>query len=130
MQGRVGLTYDTGGLIAAARGDPKLWRLHRQALAWQIQPVVPAVVLAQAWRGGARQAHLARLLAGCRLVDFTAADGYLVGRALAASGTSDIVDAAVVVGALRRAEVVVTSDPQDLQQIADALGAPLTVHVL
>jgi hypothetical protein len=76
MQGRVGLTYDTGGLIAAARGDPKLWRLHRQALAWQIQ-----------------------------------------------------VDAAVV-EALRRAEVVVTSDPQDLRQIADALGAPLTVHVL
>lgn len=83
MQGRVGLTYDTGGLIA-----------------------------------------------GCRLVDFTAADGYLVGRALAASGTSDIVDVAVVVEALRRAEVVVTSDPQDLRQIADALGAPLTVHVL
>ena len=38
--------------------------------------------------------------------------------------TSDIVDASVVVVARSRAEAVVTSDPDDLNPIAGALGRP------
>jgi hypothetical protein len=43
--------------------------------------------------------------------------------ALAASaGTSDIVDACVVEGALRRRDLVVSSGPGDLASIASAIG--------
>ena len=53
-----------------------------------------------------------------------------VGRLLAASKTADIVDAAVVVSALLRGDVVVTSDPTDLRTLADALAVRLDVHVV
>jgi hypothetical protein len=60
-----GITYDTGALIAADRNDRRMWALHAGFLALEISPTVPAPVLAEAWRGGSRQASLARLLALC-----------------------------------------------------------------
>ena len=61
----MGVTYDTGALIAADRGERRLWARHRALLARREVPTVPAPVVAQSWRGGGRQALLARLLAGC-----------------------------------------------------------------
>ncbi len=53
------------------------------------------------------------------------------GTALAASGTGDVVDAAVVVvGAVARGDAVMTADPDDLRRIAQALGAALRLHAL
>lgn len=40
----------------------------------------------------------------------------------------DVVDVAVVEGALRRRDLVVTSDPDDLQAIANAAGRRLEVE--
>src|SRR5258706_10240829 len=60
-----GVTYDTGALVAAERNDRQMWALHAGFLAEEIVPIVPAPVLAEAWRGGARQASLSRLLAMC-----------------------------------------------------------------
>ena len=45
-----------------------------------------------------------------------------------AAGTSDIVDAALVVGAIERDHTVVTSDPTDIALLADAAGAELVIH--
>jgi hypothetical protein len=59
----MGVTYDTGALIAAESKDRALWALHRRTLERRLRPVVPAGVLGQAWRGG-RQAELSRLLSG------------------------------------------------------------------
>ena len=42
--------------------------------------------------------------------------------------TSDIVDAVVVVTAVRLAAPVVTDDPTDLRRLADALGAPIILR--
>ena len=56
-----GVTYDTGALIAAERNDRRMWALHAGLLAEEVVPVVPVPVLAEAWRGGARQASLVRL---------------------------------------------------------------------
>ena len=61
----MGITYDTGALIAADRAERRIWARHRALLAQREVPTVPAPVVAQAWRGGGRQALLARLLAGC-----------------------------------------------------------------
>lgn len=125
-----GLTYDAGALIAAEANRADLWALHRRALRHRLGITVPAVVYAQVWRDGARQVNLSRLLAGCVVESFGENAARAVGRALALAGTADVVDAAVVVGAARRSDLVVTSDPDDLRHLADALGARLKLHVL
>jgi hypothetical protein len=126
----VGLTYDAGGLVAAERDDRRMWTIHKAALLRRELITVPAVVLAQVWRDGGRQARLGRLLAGCEIEAFGGEMAKSVGRLLAASGTSDLVDAAVVVAAARRGDLVVTSDPRDLTSLAGTLGVPLRLHAL
>lgn len=115
-----GITYDTGALVAAERGDRVVWALQRRALERGIRPVVPAGVLAQAWRGGP-QAQLSRLLRGCRVEDLDDAAARRAGVACARSGTADVVDASVVVGAVARGDLVVTSDVDDVGRIARGL---------
>lgn len=124
-----GVTYDTGALIAAERGSRSMWRLHRRVLDRGMSPTLPTVVLGQAWRGGP-QARLSRLVHGCNVDPLTESQARAAGKALAASASSDLVDAAVVVTALAREDLVVTSDPDDLSRIAAALGRDLAVHVV
>jgi hypothetical protein len=90
---------------------------------------VSAGVLGQVWRGGP-QAQLSRLLLGCRVEPLTEAGARAAGVALAKSGSSDLVDAVVVVTALTRDDLVVTSDPDDLTLIALAVGGTLRLHVV
>ena len=122
-----GVTYDSGALIAAERGERRMWARHRALLLRRVVPVVPAPVVAQCWRGTPRQAQLARLLAGCEIetLDDTRAkaSGTLAGRAR----TTDIVDACVVEGALRRGDLVISSDEGDLNAIAAAASSRLAV---
>lgn len=122
-----GAVYDTGALLAAERRSTHLWALHDEMLARDVVPRVPVAVLAQAWRGGP-QASLSRLLRGCRVEPDTEALGRAAGAACAAASRADVVDALVVVNALRYDAVVFTSDPDDLHQIAAALDVPLRVH--
>lgn len=123
----MGVTYDTGALLAAEANRRDLWAIHTRSLQRGQRPVVPAAVLGQAWRGGP-QAQLSRLLRGCRIEDLDERRARAAGVACARSGVPDIVDAAVVAGAVARGDLVVTSDPKDLQRIASALGAALPVH--
>lgn len=122
-----GVTYDSGALIAAERGQRRMWARHRALLLRRVVPVVPAPVVAQCWRGTPRQAQLARLLAGCEVeaLDDTRAraTGVLAGRAR----TSDIVDSCVVEGALRRDQLVISSDADDLTAIAAAIGQRIDI---
>ena len=120
------VTYDTGALIAAERGDRRLWELHRRTLERGLVPCVPAGVLAQGWRGGP-QPQMSRFLAGCRVEDLDETRARSAGAACGLAGTSDIVDAAVVVGAAARTDLVVTSDAADLSRLRDALGVELEV---
>jgi len=124
----MGVTYDTGALIAADRNDRAMWALHAGFLAEEVVPVVPAPVLAEAWRGGPRQATLVRLLALCVVEpmsdDQARAVGVLAGRA----GHDDIVDVAVVEGALRRGDAVVTSNLTHIAGIASAARRRLRIE--
>ena len=121
-----GLTYDTGALIAAESSARGLWALHRRALERGLRPVVPAGVLAQAWRGGP-QPQLSRLLKGCRIEDLTGVRARAAGAACGRAGSGDVVDASVAVGAIARGDLVVTGDVGDITRIADALVSPLEV---
>jgi hypothetical protein len=124
----MGVTYDAGALVAADRGERRVWARHGALLALRQVPTTPTPVVAQAWRGGSRQTLLARFLVGCDIElfdDDQARDvGVLAGRA----GTRDIVDACVVEGALRRHDIVVSSDPDDLEAIANSVNRHLEVE--
>lgn len=124
-----GVTYDSGALIAGERGSSRLWALHRRVLERGQLPVLPTVVLGQVWRGGP-QAQLSRLLRGCRVEPLDERQARSAGEALAASGRDDLIDAAVVVTALARKDLIVTSDPDDLRGIASALGCTLSVYIV
>jgi hypothetical protein len=122
----MGITYDTGALIAADRGERRVWARHRALLALREVPTVPAPVVAQSWRG-VSQALLARLLAGCDVEALDDGQARAVGSLAATAATSDIVDACVVEGALRRHDLVVSSDETDLHAIAAAASRHLEV---
>ncbi|MBX3314157.1 MAG: twitching motility protein PilT [Actinobacteria bacterium] len=124
-----GITYDTGALIAAERNDRQLWALHRRALERGQVPTVPAGVLAQGWRGGP-QAQLSRLLAGCRIESLDEVRARSAGAACRVARSSDVVDASVVVGAAARDDLVVTSDPDDIARLGDALRIAMGIHVV
>ena len=118
-----GLTLDTGALLALERGDSRVRALLRRALERGLPLSVPAGVVAQAWRGGPRQARVARLLADpsvhvAPLDDMTArAVGLLCGH----SGHRDIVDVHVALLAQEQGHTAVTSDPEDLSVIHPGL---------
>jgi hypothetical protein len=57
-----------------------------------------------------------------RVASLDRVDATSVGRLLAASGTSDIADAHVVICARRAGQPVVTSDPGDLSRLDPALA--------
>lgn len=124
-----GMTYDAGALIAAERNDRRIWALQRRALERAVVPTVPAGVLAQGWRLGP-QAQMSRLLGGCRVEDLDDARARSAGAACGVAGTSDVVDAAVVIGAAARGDLVVTSDPGDLILLRGALNVDLQLEVI
>lgn len=123
-----GVTLDTGALLAADRGDRRVWALVGEWSTRGVEVVVPAGCIAQSWRDGTRQALLSRLLRGCAVDDLDGPAAREVGLLLAASATSDVVDAHVVTGALRRGDAVMTSDPGDITALADADGRRLVLH--
>ena len=124
----MGVTYDAGALVAAERGERRMWARHRALLMMREIPVVPAPVVAQAWRGGARQAPLARFLIGSKIEAMTDNQARAVGVFAGRAGIADIVDVCVVEGALRRRDMVITADAKDLTAIASAVGRHLEVE--
>jgi hypothetical protein len=118
-----GVTLDAGGLIALDRDDRRVVVLLARARETGAQVTVPAPALAQAIRRPERQVRLSRLIRqpGTDVIALGRVDATHVGRLLAASGTSDIVDAHVVICARRAGQPVVTSDPSDLRQLDPAL---------
>jgi predicted nucleic acid-binding protein len=105
-----------------------MWILHRGLRSRRIVPVVPAAVLAEAWRGGSgRQANLARLLAVCEIEPMTEDQAKAVGVLAGKAAHDDIVDVAVVEGAIRRGDAVVTSNEDHIRAIAQAAGRRLRV---
>jgi hypothetical protein len=124
-RGRVNdaITFDAGALIAIERRSRRMQALLEEIDRRDWHVAVPAGAVAQAWRGGPRQARIAALLSDERtevvaLDDLVARSvGLLCGR----SGHSDVVDVSVALCARQRNLHVVTSDPEDLRAVDDAL---------
>jgi hypothetical protein len=62
-----GLTLDAGALIAYERGDRRIRRLLKIAFGRGVTPTIPAVVLAEVWRGDRKDARVAQLLKSCEV---------------------------------------------------------------
>lgn len=84
-------------------------------------------VVAQVWRTGSRQARLSAFLKTMTIHPLD--DGRPVGQLLAQTNTSDVVDAHLVITALRLGHDILTGDPGDLTTLTAVLGpASPTVH--
>jgi DNA-binding transcriptional MocR family regulator len=86
--------------------------------------VTAAPVVGQAWRGSARQAHLARLLAMIDVRSTHLGDARAAGELLASSGTADVVDALLALLAVP-GDHLLTSDPADLHALIEERGIPV-----
>jgi hypothetical protein len=115
--------YDAGALIALDRSDRGMWARHKLALDEGRDIHVPAVVVGHVWRDARRQVQLGKLLAGCQVdpvgLETSKAAGVLCGKA----GSSDVVDATVVVMATALSAIVWTSDAKDIRDLARNSGA-------
>jgi hypothetical protein len=105
-----------------------MWALHAGYLAEEAIPTVPAPVLAEAWRGGSRQASLSRLLRMCDTEPMSEELAKNVGVLAGKSGHDDIVDVSVVEGAIRRGDAVVTSNTTHVRKVAEAAGVSLRIE--
>jgi predicted nucleic acid-binding protein len=118
-----GLTLDTGALIALEAGSRRMALRVEEAVAAGAELAIPAGVVARAWRGGARQARIAKLLQ-LKVTSVVALDAKLalrVGATCATTGATDVADVSVALCARDRGHPVVTTDPADLARIDPAL---------
>jgi hypothetical protein len=96
--------------------------LLREALARGYAFRAPSGVLGRAWRGGRVQVTLARFLRSDE-VEIVPLDEQLArtcGELCRATGTSDVIDASVVIVARERWDFIVTSDPHGLRRLDPA----------
>jgi predicted nucleic acid-binding protein len=121
------IVYGTGALLAAERRNPDFLALHDELTAARIRPIVPVVVLAQAWRGGP-QHRISRVLTACDVVPDDERIGRAAGVACAAADTADVVDAIVVATAVRHQAPIVTGDPGDLARLANSIGVKIQLY--
>jgi predicted nucleic acid-binding protein len=120
------VVYDAAVLVAADRGERRIWAEHRVRLEAGQVPLVPAPVVAQVSRAP-NQAQLRQLLRGCEVVPFAEADAHHAGVLLARSRTADVVDASVAALAIERQADVITGDGSDIARLLTAARSKLAV---
>lgn len=119
------LVLDSGALIALERNDRSMWRRLKSAQLSGKVPVSHGGVIGQVWRGeGPRQALLVKALGGIDVRPLDEILGRVAGELLAIAKRRDVIDSALVRLA-SDGDQIVTSDPDDLEPLARALG----VHV-
>jgi predicted nucleic acid-binding protein len=112
---RLGLTFDTGALIALERRTQRIWEIYRTAMKDAVPITVPAAVIIEWWRG--RTDVRERIGGGIRVEPLHTSLAQVAGEALAALGTANPVDAVVMASAALRGDVVYTSDLKDLERL-------------
>ena len=114
------LILDAGALVAVDRGDRAMMARLRVAQQHGAPLRSNAMVIAQVWRDRqGRQAVLAQLLRAVDVRAVSPQDGRQAGVLLGLTGTSDPVDATVILLA-SAGDRILTSDPGDLAPLAEA----------
>lgn len=115
------LVLDSGALIALERNERSMWARLKAAEIAREPPLTHGGVLGQAWRGGPRQARLARALQGVDVRPLDRTLGRAAGELLAVTSSSDVIDAAVVLLATDGDDIV-TLDRSDFEGLVRAAG--------
>ena len=110
-----GLTFDTGALIGLERRHQRIARVYRAAVSEGLPVTVPAIVIAEWWRGRSDAREL--VLRGVRVEATTSLLARVAGEALAAVPGATVVDAVVMASAAERGDIVYTADVIDLQRL-------------
>jgi hypothetical protein len=114
------LVLGAGALVAADRGDRAMMARLRASQEHGLELRTNAMVVAQVWRDQhGRQVNLARLLRAVDVRAVSQQDGREAGALLGAAGTSDPIDATVVLLAAP-GDRILTSDPGDIARLAAA----------
>ena len=114
------LVLDAGALVAVDSGDRAMVARLRVAQQHGVELRSNAMVVAQVWRDRhGRQAGLAQLLRAVDVHAVSPQDGRQAGVLLGVTGTSDPVDATIVLLA-SPGDRILTSDPRDLTPLAGA----------
>lgn len=118
-----GVVLDAGAFLGLERRAPTMADFFNRARKDQRPLITSAGVVGQVWRGSSRQAPIAWTLRwpNTDILALTHADGQVIGKMLAVSGTSDVIDAHVALLARARRWPVITSDPADLRSLDSGL---------
>jgi predicted nucleic acid-binding protein len=111
----VGLTFDTGALIALERRTQRAWEVYRAARREAAPITVPVAVVLEWWRG--RTDARERILRAVRVEALHTALAQLAGEAMAAVRSAAPIDAVVMASAALRGDIVYTSDVRDLERL-------------
>lgn len=130
---------DSGALIQLERGSDRMIELFQLVLDHEITVTIPRTVLAEVWRGGPRQARLARLVnlaegppgTPVTVDELTPSRHKEIGKKIGECGHDDIVDVNVALCArnptTRRVDsTIVTADRGDLERIDNELKHAIT----
>jgi predicted nucleic acid-binding protein len=112
-----GLTLDTGALIGFERASRRVLAHLKNAELQGRQLTVPTAVVAEAWRGGARSARIARLLDAAVVEPLIGDLARTAGEAIGAVKGAGAIDAIVMASAASRGDRVLTSDFDDLDRL-------------
>jgi hypothetical protein len=111
----MGLTLDSGALLALERRRQRMARVYRTAVEDGLPVTVPSAVLTEWWRG--RTDARDTILRGVRIESIDGELARLAGEAIAAVDGATAVDAIVMASAARRGDIVYTSDFEDLDRL-------------
>jgi predicted nucleic acid-binding protein len=119
-----GLTLDAGALIAYERADPRIREILALAFARGTVPTVPAIALAETWRGDAKDPRVARLLKSCAIEPVSEPLARMAGGLRRSTPGAETIDACIAVGVRRRGDTIATSDAGDMRRL---LGPRCTI---
>ncbi len=119
-----GLTLDAGALIAYERCGEHIREILGVAYARGLVPTIPAIALAEVWRGDAKDARIARLIKACYVEAIDEQLARSAGSLRRKTPGAGAIDACIAVGVLRRGDAIATSDPGDMRSL---LGPDLTI---
>jgi predicted nucleic acid-binding protein len=110
------VVLDAGALIALERGTASVRGYVLLADRGLVTLSTSSAVIAQVWRGGPRQARLARLLSSDLVTELPLGPDVArrIGISAAPAASRDVVDGHVAMLALELNAIVLTSDPTDI----------------
>jgi hypothetical protein len=117
---------DAGALVAVDKRDRRIGALLRILQQRRVPLWTSAAVVAQVWRNGARQAALARVLAGVGVRPLGTDDAKRTGQLQGEGRTEDVVDAHLAL-MVASGDHVLTSDPDDIGHLLAARSVKANV---